>query len=522
MIVLVGAVAVLASLLIVWGTQPLGPGLYGDGAAYMSAAESLVHSGRLRVIGAPYWSADSTMPMAQWPPGFVFAVAVPLRAGLGSLAAVNVIQVLAAAVTVVLTAVLVGRALSPAWGVVAAVAVIATPAVLGVQLNIVSEPLYIAGLTILLLTVTRWPDRVGVSGVMAAALVMIRYLGLAAIAGAGFCALMRSGPPLRRLGRLVLAAGPGIGAYAGWVAFARARGGAIQQVIWDPDVGGILRRLIGATEAWLAPFATGPAWVRVAIKLVIVALAVGAAITAARSRPTTRPEGHGSIARREAESRTGARDLVVAACIFVACHLAVLFTARLVDASVEFTPRTYAPVHYLLTIAAVTSVGAIWMSVPRARLLAMAAAGTWLVASATATVQLLQYSRTVGLDHARPEERDSPTLAWLRVHGNARPIYTNEPAKIYFHVHRQSRSLPWVVTGDTLHHLNDALRERPGYVVWFLAGRAADFVPPPMLPQAMSAEKLQASVALAKVAEFPDGLIWLPDSAATATSKQGR
>src|SRR5215469_6686527 len=71
---------------IAWGVGPLGPGLYGDGAGYLSAAESFVRSGHLSVIGAPYWSADSLMPMRQWPPGFSVAIAAPRRAGLGLMA----------------------------------------------------------------------------------------------------------------------------------------------------------------------------------------------------------------------------------------------------------------------------------------------------------------------------------------------------------------------------------------------------------------------------------------------------
>src|SRR5215469_14910652 len=71
----------LAFGLVLLGTQPPGPGLYGDSAGYMGAAESLARHGTLRIPFAPYVSADSTSPLAQWPPGFPVLIAGPMLAG---------------------------------------------------------------------------------------------------------------------------------------------------------------------------------------------------------------------------------------------------------------------------------------------------------------------------------------------------------------------------------------------------------------------------------------------------------
>ena len=131
-----------------------------------------------------------------------------------------------------------------------------------------------------------------------------------------------------------------------------------------------------------------------------------------------------------------------------------------------------------------------WQTGPRAaRLAAAAAAGIWLAGSTRGATELVRDSRTVGLDHARVEERNSPLIAWLRADTTSLPIYTNEPAKIYFHLHRASRVLPWIVTTDTLRHLDQVLRERPGYVVWFAAGKAEAYVPASLLPEAISPDK---------------------------------
>ena len=125
------------------------------------------------------------MPMRQWPPGFSVTIAGPLRAGLSLMAAVTMVQMLAGAVIAAVTATLVARALTPLWGAVAAFAVLVTPAVLASELNVVSEPLYIACLAVLLCAMTLRPERAFGLGLVAAAIVMVRYLGIAAVAAVG-------------------------------------------------------------------------------------------------------------------------------------------------------------------------------------------------------------------------------------------------------------------------------------------------------------------------------------------------
>lgn len=510
--IIVAVVAALATVLVIqWGTRPLGPGLYGDGVGYLSAAESLVHSGQLRVMGAPYSSADSTTPMAQWPPGFAVAVAVPLRAGLGLLSAATLIQMLAGALTAVLTTLLVGRLLGPVWGGAAAMAVLVTPALLGTELNVVSEPLYVAGLAGLLWTMTRRRQRPLLAGLVAAALVLIRYLGVAAVAAAALWAFASPGSSVQRVRRALAAGGPGVVAYAAWGWIVRRSGGTITSAIVDHQISPILRALIGASGAWLAPFTSGSTWLHLAIKVAIVGLAAGAIVLTMAARPRTSVgamEGSSDSARWTAD----VRQLIVAAGLLAACHLAVLLVARVVTSSVEFSSRTFAPVHYLFTVMGVTAIGATWMASRRAGALALAAGVVWLGAGVVATGQLLRESRTVGLDHARADERASPTIAWLRAHSTNVPIYTNEPAKVYFHLHRVARSLPWIVAPDTLERLRQILRRRPGYVVWFAGGQASAYVAAPLLPYAMSFGTLSTRVGLTTAARLGDGVVLVPDT----------
>jgi hypothetical protein len=509
---IVAAAAALATVLVIhWGTRPLGPGLYGDGAGYLSAAESVVHSGQLRVMGAPYWSADSTAPMAQWPPGFAVAVAVPLWAGLGLLSAATLIQMLAGGLIAVLTTVLVGRPLGPVWGGGAGIAVLVTPALLGTELNVVSEPLYVAGLAGLLWAMTRRRDRPLLAGLVAAALVLIRYLGVAAIAAAALWAFASPGRWVQRARRALAAGGPGIVAYVAWGWAVRHSGGTMTSAVVDHRVGIIARAFVGAAAAWLAPSTTGAGMLHLGIKLAIVGLGAGAVLLAmpARRQSSVRTaEDSSEDAWRAAE----VRQLMAAAAVLAACHLAVLLGARFVTSKVDFSSRTFAPVHYLFTVMGVTAIGLVWTASRRAGAVALAAGVVWLAAGAVATGQLLRESRTVGIDHARADERASPTIAWLRAHPTAVPIYTNEPAKIYFHLHRLARTLPWIVAPDTLQRLRETLRRQPGYVVWFAEGQPSAYVPAPLMAYAMSFGMLSTEVGLTTAARLGDGVILVADT----------
>src|SRR6185312_13843028 len=77
--VLLALLAGLAAFCLVWLiTAPPGPGLDPDSMSYVSASESLVHHGVLRVPAFYDWaSPDSTEPLAHFPPGLSTALAIP-------------------------------------------------------------------------------------------------------------------------------------------------------------------------------------------------------------------------------------------------------------------------------------------------------------------------------------------------------------------------------------------------------------------------------------------------------------
>ncbi len=512
--------AAAATVALVWdGTRYPGPGLYGDGAGYLGAAESLAHHGGLRVPFATYDSADSTSVLAQWPPGFPVVLSAPLRAGAGPMAAIRIVQAAVGGCTVALTAIIVATATAPVWGAAVAVALLVTPAIVAVHLNVVSEPLYLLCLAIVLWSMVWRSGRPLTYGIAAAAAVLVRYLGVAAIAGAGVWAALQPGPSRARARRAAIAIAPGLVVRALWGAYVGWAGGSARPLHADHQVGAALRQLVGATAAWLAPWDLGtssraiPHGVQAGFKVILGAAIAAAIVAEVRAWRVSRRSGADSPAADgdpDAGLSVGpAGRLLAASTLLAVCHVAALLAARLLYSDVAFYDRVLAPVQYLLAVAVVTLVASRWTGVRSPARLGFAALGlVWVAGAAATTNQLLRIATSVGLDHANVDERRGPTIGWLRAHAAGEPIYTNEPAKIFFHLNRDSRSLPWILDADTARALEGALRARPGVVVWFTGGTAASYVAPDLLPRASTPAKLEAAMPFRVVARGSDGVVW--------------
>jgi hypothetical protein len=512
-------VSAAAGAALVWsGTQYPGPGLYGDGAGYLGAAESFAQHGTLRVPFANYDSADSTSVLAQWPPGFSLVLSVPLLAGAGPAAAIRIVQAAVGGLMIALTVVLVATATAPVWGAVMAVALVVTPAIVAVHLNVVSEPLYLLCLAIALWGMVWRPGRPLIYGLAAAGAVLVRYLGVAAIVAAGVWAGLQPGPAGSRVRRVAIAAGPGFVAGELWRVYVRWAGGAARPLHADHQVRAALRQLAGATAAWLAPWDLGTNSMVIArigqagFKLVFgVAIAVALVAEIRALVISRRGVPHASAGGEPAEGTDSppATRLLAASVLLAVCHVAALLAARLLYSDVAFYDRVLAPVHYLMGVAVVSLVASQWTRVPAAARWVVAALGlAWVAGSAITTTRLVRIATVAGLDHANLSERRGPAIQWLRAGAVGEPIYTNEPAKIFFHLSRDSRSLPWILDADTARALERALKARPGFLVWFTGGTAASYVAPDLLPRASTPAKLEAALPLRVVARGEDGVVW--------------
>ena len=64
------AAGTAAAALVGWGTRYPGPGLYGDAAGYLSAAESIARGAALRVSFAPTTAPTAPLPWRNGRPLF--------------------------------------------------------------------------------------------------------------------------------------------------------------------------------------------------------------------------------------------------------------------------------------------------------------------------------------------------------------------------------------------------------------------------------------------------------------------
>ena len=108
-----------------------------------------------------------------------------MRAGLSAIDGARVVQSVVVGATVALTVVALGAAAGSLWGVALAVVLLATSSFVGVHLDVVSEPLHILCLAVTVVAMAWRPDWPLTYGLTAAASCLVRYLGVATVAGGG-------------------------------------------------------------------------------------------------------------------------------------------------------------------------------------------------------------------------------------------------------------------------------------------------------------------------------------------------
>jgi hypothetical protein len=473
----------LAFGLVMLGTRPPGPGLYGDSAGYLGAAESLAHSGTLRVPFAPYTSADSTAPLAQWPPGFPVAIAGPMVAGISAVTSARLVVAASAAVTVWLIVLLLGSV----WGAIAAIVLGLTASVVAVHLDVLSEPLFITATVATLVLMVTVPRRPLLYGIGAAVTVLIRYLGLAVVAACAVWAAIQPAPTLGvRARRAVMAALPGAVVYIAWAAVVRAGGQSVRYLHIDHFPVQTMRQFLGATLAWLGPDTLGniPRVVRVGLKSVLL------------------------LAVLWVLARTWRKRVVAGSILLAVACAALLLTAQLLQGNVEFSDRTFAPVHALLDIGVVSAI-AIWWQTTRKHAVGVAAVIAWALVATGAVTALVRQARTEGFYHARVAIVHSPLWQWVSDSARTRPeaLYSNDVADIYFLTHRPSRTMPWIVDSVTARQLAAALTRSPSLIIW-ASGYTETVIFPELRPVVATPERLEAMLPLRRVAAFPEGIVW--------------
>jgi hypothetical protein len=441
-----GAIAFAGALAI---TSGAGPGLDPDSMSYMHAATTLAHGSGLRDVNRDWRDADSTMPLAHWPPGYSVAIAGAERVGFGALEGARYLDALAAFATIAMIVWLVASAAGIGAGIAAGLIVMVTPAVVQVHESVLSEPLFIALLVLTLATMVRAPARPWLSGTIAGIASIVRYAGVSLVGGAVLWQLLRAGTARQRITRAAIAGIPAAVIQGAWVLRTVHSAGpsAIRKISVYGELSSTLREGWRTMSAWLVPGMGEGLGIFVA-----AAVAVLVVVALWESRPLR--------ARQKP---------ALAAVLLAACYIGLVLASRLIaDPGIPLDDRLMAPLLVLLEIAMVLLVAPAWRLWPvPARILVALLVAAWWGAALRVSGTSARYAVGTGNDFAEDCWRDSPIVAWVRANGGGHALFTNVPEPLYFHSARLAHELPEESDSAMMRRFVDTLAARHGLVIAF-------------------------------------------------------
>jgi hypothetical protein len=423
--------------------------------SYLAAADSLARAGELRVPFAEWSSRDSTARLRDFAPGFSVAIAALETARVSSERSATWVEAASAFTTVAGSTLVVSAATTPTVGAAAAVAVLATPALVQDHTIVLSEPLFLALLVAVIALAAVERPRASAFGLVAAAAVMVRYAGLSLVLAAAARAALGAATRWRRLLAAALAAAPGLLAFVLWNRWA----GGVREYGWKGDFGTTLLEGWGTLQEWLVPGAP-PSRARAGLAVAALAALVWLVARGARMARGASP---------------AAFRLLAAAGIVAASYVALLTFSRLfADAAIPFDNRIVSPLFLVATLAAATAIGVQWGTMQRGlRTAVVIAAGLWCVASARVTLRELRDLRVDGWGYASAQWIGSDLGKWLLTDGARYELFSDNPPSLYSLTHRSSRSLPESIDPQTVRRLAEILRDRPSAVIAFQEPDAA-------------------------------------------------
>ena len=500
---LAAAVAGLVAAVGVWIiSAPPGPALDPDAASYLGAAESLAHGRGYRIPIADWRSADSTSALAHFPPGYPTALAVPIALGVTRAVAARLVNAAAAFVTIAVAAALVTSVAGLLAGMLLAAALLVMHAVVIVHLSVLSEPLFLACLVCAAAAMER--DRqapnerarlgtAALAGAAAAGAVLVRYAGIAAVAAVVLWCAAPAASVRIRARRALVAALPAVILFGAWVVRSYLMSGPRSIRALGPygEFGETLAMGFSTLVAWLVPLTSDDTLpMRSWIALCLLA---GLAFVVTR----------GALAARG----TPAGGVLAALATLAICYIVVLVASRLLaDPGIPFDERILVPLFLLVAIAVAITLAVWWRAAGRiARGAAAAVLVAWFAASLRASEDDVEWVLENGSDFAQAQWTASPLLAWARTNAAGRPLYSNWPAAIVFHLHRAAREVPNDSTAALLGAFADTLRARAGVVLAFDQPS----------PDQIGVTALARAPGLRAVTRFADGTVFAPETPRT-------
>lgn len=481
---------IIAFALVLAVTDPPGPGLDPDALQYMGAAASLAARGEYTVPLDTWSSADSTQPLTHFPPGYPTALALPVRMGMEPPQAARLIAATAAFVTFTTVVLLVSLAASPVAGVLIGLSLFAMTSMYTVHASVLSEPLYLACLSLVLAGMVLAPDQPLRAGIPAAIALMTRYAGLSIVGAIGLWQLAGPGRWSDRLRRAALAVAPALVLQVIWVIRTRAVAAVsdIRTIAIYGQLGKSLAMGGNTLVAWLVPDPAAEA--DPLAHRALIALAAASALAGLTAI------GFWHMRRMQRDTPTEARlapRLAQAASLLFVCYAGLLGASRiLADPGIPFDQRILAPALLLVMVLAAVALSFWWrgtrLVVARVALATLLV--TWWCAGVATNRRDAHFAMTWGSDFAGQQWRDSEVLAWARREGTRRPLYSNWPVAVYFYLQRPSRELPYPKDVRSLKAFGDSVRAHGAYVLLFNV-ESPDNVPTALVRKASGLEVIE-------------------------------
>ncbi|HKW48887.1 MAG TPA: glycosyltransferase family 39 protein [Gemmatimonadaceae bacterium] len=484
-----GALAAVLSVVI---TVPPGLGLDPDAASYLGAAQSLASGRGYRIPISDWLSRDTTSALAHFPPGYPTAITGSILFGGQPVNAARAVNAIAVFVSVALALWLVANVAGLIAGIIAAVSLLAMPAFVELHQSVLSEPMFLAcimGALCAMVSAARQTEervrlqRALTAGALAATAMLTRYAGAAVIASVCLWMFLLPGTATARLRRALTASLPAIVLVGSWIIHVHLTS-SVTGIRTIATYGGFLdamRMGFDTIVAWMVPLMSdqtlpGREWIALVGVIALCFVIVSAYRTA-----------RGSIAR----------VAIAASLTIAACYVIVLLASRLLaDPNIPFDNRLLSPLFVLVVVIAAIAIREWWpRNPPFARIACAALVLAWFAASITVSQDEVSWALENGQDFGQEQWRQSPLLAWAQANAARKPLYTNWPAAVFFHLHRASHELPRDSTADVLRAFADTLRARDGVVIVFDQPS----------PDQIGASALERSSRLRQVTRVTDG-----------------
>jgi hypothetical protein len=500
---------VLLAPLAAWGvltlTDPPGPGLDPDAMAYLGTAQSIAAGRGVRVPSASWAAADSTAPLAHFPPGYPTAIAIGVRSGLTPVNAARAVMATAAAATVAgaLLALTAGGSLYA--GLLAVLLLAVTPTLTIVHGSVLSEPLYLALTTLIIALLsqrsTSAARTITLAGLATIAM-LTRYAGASLVAAVVLDTFSGDAPLWRalrtdlaaRIKRAVFAGAiPALSLAAWTLSRPKNEGKSIRQFgLYTARLGDTLAEGLDTTMHWLAP------GIDARIPFLLAAALVGAGvITLAWFAFRTAPDA-------PAHERAFGRALARVA----GCYVALIAVSRLVaDGDIPLDDRILAPLIVIATLGIAHTIVRFWrVAGTGQRLVTLALTIGWLVGARTLTMVWVNDFATDGGDLAGRTWALSPLVEYARSEGRTAPLISNWPSAIWFHTGRPVAELPKTFDAKTAAAFRAAMERKHAALLVFSWPS----------PDAASPDTLARMAGLVPVHRYADGVVWrAPSDTAT-------